>query len=584
MRIRLTFKPPLAPYKCWYEIPRKLKIGDLANRIAIDFALQSDSLKLELDGFELYRHGTTNGLLKEDDIVCVEPRKALKVSKGGKNDKEECKSRKRKASPSRSPSSSADDDRPAKPHVTPSSKKKAKISTALSPSPGKITDKKTVGSKEPRKEETKLKPSKKAPAPVMKDKTQKRAPKEDPKKEETKKAVMPKKSKDDVKATVPGPTKKPTAPASSSNIESASESESESSSSSSTSSISSDNSSDSDSDSDSNSDSDSDSDSDIEDKDDGPEEVKNVRSSEAKAGQLPQSNGPAPTALASTAPTASNSASAKPVPFGQGKLATKQRNLRKQLRKKALRMAAGGDGGDGGDGEVGAYGAATSGGMIKTVDGEEQKEEQQAVPTHNTPARKSVLTHPSLSLRKNNKKKGFLKEMLTKESLHIRFDGPKGDPTPEDKAIEEAAEYQEDVGATSTYQSPARAIITSVELERPAGAKQSHDGKQQQLGTQYLVQRGPRVVVAHGKWNEKTSEDTWQYDGGGDDEDFDTMVTAYEKRRLYPNRGKKNKGKQENGRGKKTSREEAHNVPSPDYGKMDAFQGKPAAGDVIAYR
>lgn len=84
MRIRLIFNPPLTPCKCWYEITENLTIKDLAKCILKDFRhtqhAHPKSLKLELDGFELYKRGTTGGLLKENDIVNVQLRKGAKVS------------------------------------------------------------------------------------------------------------------------------------------------------------------------------------------------------------------------------------------------------------------------------------------------------------------------------------------------------------------------------------------------------------------------------------------------------------------------------------------------------------------------
>ncbi|ORX96737.1 hypothetical protein K493DRAFT_314373 [Basidiobolus meristosporus CBS 931.73] len=84
MRVRLSFDPSLLALRCWYEIPaensqnpfRPARIQELLSLLVTDFELQHEpqSLLLEIDGYELLPSGSVNGLIKENDLLCVRSR------------------------------------------------------------------------------------------------------------------------------------------------------------------------------------------------------------------------------------------------------------------------------------------------------------------------------------------------------------------------------------------------------------------------------------------------------------------------------------------------------------------------------
>ncbi|PVU86370.1 hypothetical protein BB559_006543 [Furculomyces boomerangus] len=85
MRIKLQFKFPLPPQKCWFVVQDQQKtkntsIKNLKKNIIKTFQLQhinKKSLKLELDGFELNSHSPLSSVLKEDELVKISLKESL---------------------------------------------------------------------------------------------------------------------------------------------------------------------------------------------------------------------------------------------------------------------------------------------------------------------------------------------------------------------------------------------------------------------------------------------------------------------------------------------------------------------------
>ncbi|CAG8586977.1 974_t:CDS:10 [Ambispora gerdemannii] len=84
MRVKLVFDSPLPTRRCWYEIcqpeseQKDELIKDLVVRVLRDFELETacpNGVILTLEEFELLPNGTTLGLIRENDVVCVKPRK-----------------------------------------------------------------------------------------------------------------------------------------------------------------------------------------------------------------------------------------------------------------------------------------------------------------------------------------------------------------------------------------------------------------------------------------------------------------------------------------------------------------------------
>ncbi|CAG8621642.1 13431_t:CDS:10 [Ambispora leptoticha] len=82
MRVKLIFDFPSLTRRCWYEIcqpefaQQDELIKDLVVRILHDFELESvcpNGVILSLEGFELLPNGTTLGLIRENDTICVKP-------------------------------------------------------------------------------------------------------------------------------------------------------------------------------------------------------------------------------------------------------------------------------------------------------------------------------------------------------------------------------------------------------------------------------------------------------------------------------------------------------------------------------
>ncbi|RUS21915.1 hypothetical protein BC937DRAFT_91053 [Endogone sp. FLAS-F59071] len=602
MRIRLIFDPPLTPYKCWYEITDNLTIKDLAKCILKDFRhtqhAPPKSLKLELDGFELYKRGTTGGLLKENDIVNVQLRKGAKASVESENkvlDKSKFKSL----------SLSSSSDKHAKRPRTesadlPSSNKKLKLTRTTAPSlpsgsssessalpvshpaPKKKKDHGTV--EEPKKGLKKVKETKsKLIRKGGSEKVTKRAT------ALNKNATLAKKAQPAAaKVAQASKPKDKTNTANESDSDSSSDDDNDTSNSDDNDNSSSDDSDSVDSDASSTTDDSSSSGS------DGEQSKKNA--SETVCASTQAVNGkPQGQAMATLV-----SAEKKPtrVPFGEGRPSTKKRNLRKKQKKYHERLAASIP-----NGTAEANPVQEAAVMTREIPTSAAPDTDTGAPT-TTIKTFSIQSPPPPSLTNRNKKKGFLKDMVGRERFHIRFDGEgesmevmeqgeQGEQGEQRKQGDQGEGEQEEqadrnLPPLAPALAPARAIITSVELECPtANGRQrrrgSNRGRFTQQERQYPVQRGPRVVVAEGYDPKGVWDGSVEHSA-----DFDVMMAEYEEKRAPRNGVQVNRGKErvtggQRGELKRAKMQEMQ-ATRKDYNKMENFVGAPMAGDVIAYK